>query len=147
MLQQLESKGMVRRRRSPADERRVLVSLTDEGAELLAPFRTRPRERQTRAYEAFAPVERAARRPDGPSHGARLRLRLRSWDATARRGRRGAVKPFPITPEVAGAETVADPAPGRPGMGCDIVMPACPGVPLPRGRSGRSARGRRRRRG
>ncbi|MFJ6664267.1 MarR family winged helix-turn-helix transcriptional regulator [Streptomyces sp. NPDC091383] len=59
MLQQLESKGVVVRRRSPEDERRVLVSLTDDGAERLAALRSRLRERQARAYEAFTPAERA----------------------------------------------------------------------------------------
>ncbi|WP_433526336.1 MarR family winged helix-turn-helix transcriptional regulator [Nocardia pseudovaccinii] len=58
MLQQLEAKGVVVRRRSPEDERRVLVSLTDDGAERLALLRTRLRERQLRAYEAFMPSER-----------------------------------------------------------------------------------------
>ncbi|WP_433632856.1 MarR family winged helix-turn-helix transcriptional regulator [Nocardia sp. CA-120079] len=58
MLQQLEAKGVVVRRRSPEDERRVLVSLTDDGAERLALLRTRLRERQLRAYEAFMPGER-----------------------------------------------------------------------------------------
>lgn len=58
MLQQLETKGVVVRRRSPEDERRVLVGLTGTGAERLARLRTRLRERQTRAYEAFTPAER-----------------------------------------------------------------------------------------
>ncbi|MEV6334754.1 MarR family transcriptional regulator [Nocardia vinacea] len=58
MLQQLEAKGVVIRRRSPEDERRVLVSLTDDGAERLDLLRTRLRERQLRAYEAFTPTER-----------------------------------------------------------------------------------------
>ncbi|MFI7665375.1 MarR family winged helix-turn-helix transcriptional regulator [Nocardia sp. NPDC049526] len=58
MLQQLEAKGVVVRRRSPEDERRVLVSLTDDGAERLALLRTRLRERQLRSYEAFMPSER-----------------------------------------------------------------------------------------
>lgn len=58
MLQQLESKGVVVRRRSEHDERRVLVSLTAEGAELLSTLRERLRERQTHAYEAFTPTER-----------------------------------------------------------------------------------------
>lgn len=58
MLQQLETKGIVLRRRSPQDERRVLVSLTHEGADLLAALRARLRERQARAYEAFTPAER-----------------------------------------------------------------------------------------
>ena len=59
MLQQLETKGIVVRRRSPEDERRVLVSLTDDGAERLAVLRGHLRERQARAYEAFTPAERA----------------------------------------------------------------------------------------
>ncbi|WP_416485598.1 MarR family winged helix-turn-helix transcriptional regulator [Streptomyces sp. CL12] len=59
MLQQLEAKGIVVRRRSPEDERRVLVSLTDDGAERLAVLRGHLRERQARAYEAFTPAERA----------------------------------------------------------------------------------------
>ena len=58
MLQQLETKGIVLRRRSPEDERRVLVSLTDEGARLLSTLQTRLRERQALAYEAFTPEER-----------------------------------------------------------------------------------------
>ncbi|CAK7280273.1 MarR family winged helix-turn-helix transcriptional regulator [Streptomyces misionensis] len=59
MLQQLEGKGIVVRRRSPEDERRVLVSLTDDGAARLAALRNRLRDRQARAYEAFTPAERA----------------------------------------------------------------------------------------
>ncbi|MFC3571996.1 MarR family winged helix-turn-helix transcriptional regulator [Streptomyces yaanensis] len=59
MLQQLETKGIVVRRRSFEDERRVLVSLTGEGAERLTLLRSRLRERQTRAYQAFTPTERA----------------------------------------------------------------------------------------
>jgi DNA-binding MarR family transcriptional regulator len=59
MLQQLEAKGVVVRRRSPEDERRVLVGLTDEGAARLARLRARMRDRQARAYEAFTPAERA----------------------------------------------------------------------------------------
>ncbi|MFB7508103.1 MarR family winged helix-turn-helix transcriptional regulator [Streptomyces broussonetiae] len=58
MLQQLEAKGIVVRRRSPEDERRVLVSLTDEGSERLTLLRSRLRERQARACEAFTPTER-----------------------------------------------------------------------------------------
>ncbi|MFF4397511.1 MarR family winged helix-turn-helix transcriptional regulator [Streptomyces sp. NPDC001480] len=58
MLQQLETKGIVVRRRSPEDERRVLVGLTADGAERLALLRSLLRERQTRAYEAFTPTER-----------------------------------------------------------------------------------------
>ncbi|MFF4805564.1 MarR family winged helix-turn-helix transcriptional regulator [Streptomyces sp. NPDC001351] len=58
MLQQLETKGIVVRRRSAQDERRVLVSLTTQGTELLATLRERLRERQARAYEAFTADER-----------------------------------------------------------------------------------------
>lgn len=58
MLQQLEAKGVVVRRRSPEDERRVLVSLTDDGAERLALLRTALRERQLNGYAAFTPTER-----------------------------------------------------------------------------------------
>ncbi|MGW2830374.1 MarR family winged helix-turn-helix transcriptional regulator [Streptomyces sp. NPDC001286] len=58
MLQQLETKGIVVRRRSAQDERRVLVSLTAEGAELVTTLRERLRERQNHAYEAFTPAER-----------------------------------------------------------------------------------------
>ena len=58
MLQQLEAKGVVVRRRSPHDERQVLVSLTEDGAARLTLLRERLRERQTRAFEAFTPEER-----------------------------------------------------------------------------------------
>lgn len=58
MLQQLETKGVVVRRRSARDERRVLVSLTPEGGELLTALRERLRERQAHAYEAFTADER-----------------------------------------------------------------------------------------
>ncbi|MBF6456130.1 MarR family winged helix-turn-helix transcriptional regulator [Nocardia cyriacigeorgica] len=59
MLQQLEAKGIVVRRRSAEDERRVLISLTDAGAERVASLRKRLRERQARAYETFTSDERA----------------------------------------------------------------------------------------
>ncbi|MEV0278926.1 MarR family transcriptional regulator [Streptomyces sp. NPDC050610] len=58
MLQQLEGKGSVLRRRSPTDERRVLVSLTEEGVDQLAAVRARLRERQARLAR-FSPAERA----------------------------------------------------------------------------------------
>ncbi|MEV6943474.1 MarR family transcriptional regulator [Streptomyces sp. NPDC051172] len=58
MLQQLEAKGIVVRRRSAQDERLVLVGLTAPGTELLATLRERLRERQARAYEAFTADER-----------------------------------------------------------------------------------------
>ncbi|GAB2731288.1 MarR family winged helix-turn-helix transcriptional regulator [Kitasatospora kifunensis] len=59
MLQQLETKGIVTRRRSPEDERRVLISLTEEGVERLTRLREQRRERQALGYAAFAPAERA----------------------------------------------------------------------------------------
>ena len=58
MLQQLEAKGLVSRRRSPADERQVLVSLTDEGLGELRLLRARLRERQAKALLQFSPEER-----------------------------------------------------------------------------------------
>ena len=58
MLQQLEGKGIVTRRRSATDERRVLVSLTDDGARQLSAVRARLRERQTRILTQFPPTER-----------------------------------------------------------------------------------------
>ncbi|MCF8590045.1 MarR family transcriptional regulator [Gordonia sp. HY285] len=59
MLQQLESKGILTRRRSQEDERRVLVSLTVEGAELLGRHRVELRGRQLRAAQIFTSSERA----------------------------------------------------------------------------------------
>ncbi|MGW7003085.1 MarR family winged helix-turn-helix transcriptional regulator [Streptomyces sp. NPDC054933] len=58
MLQQLENKGVVTRRRSPEDERRVLVRLTEKGADQLARLREHRREHQRRGYAAFTPDER-----------------------------------------------------------------------------------------
>ncbi|GAA1905692.1 MarR family winged helix-turn-helix transcriptional regulator [Streptantibioticus ferralitis] len=58
MLQQLENKGVVRRRRSPEDERRVLVRLTEEGADQLARLRDHRREHQRRGCADFTPDER-----------------------------------------------------------------------------------------
>ncbi|OON80174.1 hypothetical protein B1H18_13165 [Streptomyces tsukubensis] len=59
MLQQLESKGSVTRRRSPEDERRVLVGLTDDGARRLDAVRTRLHKRQLSLLAGFPPAERA----------------------------------------------------------------------------------------
>ncbi|MCB5909252.1 MarR family winged helix-turn-helix transcriptional regulator [Streptomyces pinistramenti] len=59
MLQQLEGKGSVHRQRSPTDERRVLVTLTEEGRRQLAAVRARLRERQTRTLSHIPPDERA----------------------------------------------------------------------------------------
>ncbi|MFH8809167.1 MarR family transcriptional regulator [Streptomyces hygroscopicus] len=58
MLKQLEAKEVVTRRRSPEDERQVLVRLTEHGARQLAAMRTELRERQTRALSRFTPEER-----------------------------------------------------------------------------------------
>jgi DNA-binding MarR family transcriptional regulator len=58
MLQQLDAKGVVTRRRPPADERQVLVRLTEEGAAQLATVRQRLRERQARSLTRFTPDER-----------------------------------------------------------------------------------------
>lgn len=58
MLQQLEGKGLVVRRRSATDERQVLVSLTEEGAQQLTAVRAMLRERQARSLTAFSPAER-----------------------------------------------------------------------------------------
>ncbi|WP_290057191.1 MarR family winged helix-turn-helix transcriptional regulator [Amycolatopsis solani] len=59
MLQQLEGAGVVVRRRSPEDERKVLVALTPEGSERLARLRASRRERQAAAFGVFSPEERA----------------------------------------------------------------------------------------
>ncbi|WAP60043.1 MarR family transcriptional regulator [Streptomyces sp. S465] len=58
MLKQLEAKEVVTRRRSPEDERQVLVRLTEHGARRLAAMRTELRERQARALSRFTPEER-----------------------------------------------------------------------------------------
>lgn len=58
MLQQLEGAGVVVRRRSPEDERKVLVALTPEGHERLARLMARRRERQEEAFDVFSPAER-----------------------------------------------------------------------------------------
>jgi len=59
MLQQLEARGLVSRRRSPADERQVLVSLTDDGRRELTAVRARFLERQAQVLSQFTPAERA----------------------------------------------------------------------------------------
>ncbi|MGW4527358.1 MarR family winged helix-turn-helix transcriptional regulator [Amycolatopsis sp. NPDC004378] len=58
MLQQLEAAGVVVRRRSPEDERKVLVTLTPEGSERLTRLTARRRERQAEAFGVFSPAER-----------------------------------------------------------------------------------------
>ncbi|CAM5540901.1 hypothetical protein SANTM175S_10852 [Streptomyces antimycoticus] len=60
MLQQLEAKGVITRRRSPQDERQVLVRLTEEGAERLTAMQTELRARQYEALSQFTPQERRA---------------------------------------------------------------------------------------
>ncbi|MFF9673383.1 MarR family winged helix-turn-helix transcriptional regulator [Streptomyces eurythermus] len=57
MLKQLEGKSVVTRRRSPHDERQVLIRLTQEGAEHLAVMRARLRARQYAALSQFTPQE------------------------------------------------------------------------------------------
>ncbi|KUL38943.1 hypothetical protein ADL22_16170 [Streptomyces sp. NRRL F-4489] len=59
MLQQLDAKGTVARRRSPEDERRVLVRLTEDGRDRLTRLRNQRRAAQARGFEAFSPEERA----------------------------------------------------------------------------------------
>nr|WP_237694801.1 MarR family transcriptional regulator [Streptomyces sp. SID5468] len=60
MLQQLEAKGVVTRRRSPHDERRVLVRLTEDGAARLEAMRGELRSRQFQALSHYTPGERRA---------------------------------------------------------------------------------------
>ncbi|MBP2472707.1 DNA-binding MarR family transcriptional regulator [Crossiella equi] len=59
MLQQLETRGLVTRTRSTEDERRVLVGLTDEGADRLHTVLSRRRARQSRAFATFTAQERS----------------------------------------------------------------------------------------
>ncbi|WP_304612896.1 MULTISPECIES: MarR family winged helix-turn-helix transcriptional regulator [unclassified Saccharopolyspora] len=58
MLNQLEGKRLVARRRSPEDERRVLISLTERGTTALHRLREQRRREQARGYAAFTPEER-----------------------------------------------------------------------------------------
>ena len=57
MLQQLEHKNVVTRRRAPHDERQVLIRLTEEGAERLAAMQAELRARQYAALSQFTPQE------------------------------------------------------------------------------------------
>ncbi|WP_409239782.1 MarR family winged helix-turn-helix transcriptional regulator [Streptomyces sp. PA5.6] len=59
MLKQLERDGVVTRARTPGDERRVEIALTETGAALLADHRARLQERQLRAFREFTPEHRA----------------------------------------------------------------------------------------
>ncbi|GGJ73194.1 MarR family winged helix-turn-helix transcriptional regulator [Streptomyces brasiliensis] len=58
MLQQLEGKNVVTRRRAPHDERQVLIRLTEDGAQRLATMQAELRARQYAALSQFAPQER-----------------------------------------------------------------------------------------
>ncbi|MFG2861214.1 MarR family winged helix-turn-helix transcriptional regulator [Streptomyces sioyaensis] len=57
MLKQLEAKGLVTRQRSPEDERRVVIRLTEEGARRLAAMQRALQERQSRALSHLTPQE------------------------------------------------------------------------------------------
>ena len=58
MLKQLERDGIVTRERSPADERRVMVTLTDRGREIVERQRRSLRSAQRRHYAALTPDQR-----------------------------------------------------------------------------------------
>jgi DNA-binding MarR family transcriptional regulator len=58
MLNQLETKGVVTKRRSPADERHVLIRLTENGTCQLAALRDELRIRQRRALAGYTAHER-----------------------------------------------------------------------------------------
>ncbi|MFI6578490.1 MarR family winged helix-turn-helix transcriptional regulator [Nocardiopsis sp. NPDC050513] len=55
MIQQLERKGMMARRRSPRDERSTVVGLTEEGERVLAVRRTALERKQRQMYAAIRP--------------------------------------------------------------------------------------------
>jgi MarR family transcriptional regulator, organic hydroperoxide resistance regulator len=58
MLKQLETRRLVDRRRSTADDRVVLIRLTDEGRELLTDLRDQLRSRQAVTLSRFTRDER-----------------------------------------------------------------------------------------
>ncbi|MCE7008888.1 MarR family transcriptional regulator [Kibdelosporangium philippinense] len=58
MLKQLEQDGVVVRRRSPEDERKVVVDLTEHGRELVEEQHRALRESQRLDYESLSPRER-----------------------------------------------------------------------------------------
>jgi MarR family transcriptional regulator, organic hydroperoxide resistance regulator len=60
MIKQLEGRGLLVRRRSVEDERRVLVALTERGEASLAEVGERHRAKQVRTLAEFGPAERAA---------------------------------------------------------------------------------------
>ncbi|WP_028646703.1 MarR family winged helix-turn-helix transcriptional regulator [Nocardiopsis sp. CNT312] len=55
MIQQLERKGMVARRRSARDERSTVVGITEEGERVLAVRRRALEAKQRRMYDAIRP--------------------------------------------------------------------------------------------
>ncbi|MBB4688678.1 MarR family winged helix-turn-helix transcriptional regulator [Amycolatopsis jiangsuensis] len=57
MLKHLEAKGVVTRRRSPADERQVLIRLTGDGTKRLAAVRDDLRARQRHTLNHYTPAE------------------------------------------------------------------------------------------
>jgi MarR family transcriptional regulator, organic hydroperoxide resistance regulator len=59
MLKQLERDGVVTRRRSADDERKVLVELTGHGRELVGRQRRALREWQRKHYASMSPEQRA----------------------------------------------------------------------------------------
>lgn len=58
MLKQLEAKDVVSRRRSPDDDRQVLISLTGHGRAELSAVRTALRQRQVQRLRTLTPAER-----------------------------------------------------------------------------------------
>jgi DNA-binding MarR family transcriptional regulator len=58
MLKQLESRALIERRRSLADDRVVHIRLTTQGRELLTDLRDRLRSRQTATLSRFSAEER-----------------------------------------------------------------------------------------
>jgi DNA-binding MarR family transcriptional regulator len=58
MLDCLARDGLVERRHSDTDRRAVLVSLTDEGAELVETAHARAEEWRSRVFESLEPAER-----------------------------------------------------------------------------------------
>lgn len=58
MIQQLERKGMLARRRSEVDERSTVVTLTEEGQRVLAIHRKDMERKQRQVFEAVNPAMR-----------------------------------------------------------------------------------------
>ncbi|WP_308164352.1 MarR family winged helix-turn-helix transcriptional regulator [Nonomuraea sediminis] len=58
MLKQLEQQGVVTRQRSSDDERKVLVTLTEHGRDLVERQRNALREKQRQHYAALTPEQR-----------------------------------------------------------------------------------------